>query len=62
MTQTPKPARFAQAGDTRTSAKISRDTISALSVAVLCVLLLLLFPSTTVVTLHPHPSEIQSVI
>lgn len=41
MTQTPKPARFAQAGDTRTSAKISRDTISALSVAVLCVLLLL---------------------
>ena len=41
MTQTPKPARFAQAGDTRTSAKISRDTISALSVAGLCVLLLL---------------------
>lgn len=41
MTQTPKPARFAQAGDSRTSAKISRDTISALSVAGLCVLLLL---------------------
>ncbi|MGV8987277.1 MAG: ABC transporter permease [Cypionkella sp.] len=33
--------RFAQAGDTRTSARISRETISAASVAVLCVLLLL---------------------
>ncbi len=33
--------RFAQAGDKRTSAKISRETISATTVAVLCVLLLL---------------------
>lgn len=32
--------RFAQAGDTRTSAKVSRETISAATVAVLCVLLL----------------------
>jgi ribose transport system permease protein len=41
MKQAPEPARFAQAGDTRTSARFSRDTISAVSVAVLCVLLLL---------------------
>lgn len=34
-------AQFAQAGDTRTSARVSRETISAVTVAVLCVLLLL---------------------
>ena len=33
--------RFAQGNDTRTSARISRETISAVTVAVLCVLLLL---------------------
>lgn len=32
---------FTQGGDTRTSAKVSRETISATSVAVLCVMLLL---------------------
>jgi ribose transport system permease protein len=40
MTQ-PPDTRFAQGGDTRTSAKVSRETISAALVAVLCVLLLL---------------------
>ncbi|MBC7736327.1 MAG: ABC transporter permease [Candidatus Saccharibacteria bacterium] len=40
MTQSPD-TRFAQSGDTRASARISRETISAASVAVLCVLLLL---------------------
>lgn len=35
------PARFAQAADTRTSARVSRETISAATVAILCVLLLL---------------------
>ncbi len=34
-------ARFSQAGDTRISSKVSRETISAVTVAVLCVLLLL---------------------
>ena len=39
---TPAPdTRFAQSGDTRTLARITRETISAASVAVLCVLLLL---------------------
>ena len=33
--------QFSQAGDTRASARISRETISAVSVAVLCVLMLL---------------------
>jgi ribose transport system permease protein len=34
-------SRFLQAGDTRASARISRETISAVSVAALCVLMLL---------------------
>lgn len=36
-----KDGRFAQSGDTRTSARISGETISSAAVAVLCVLLLL---------------------
>ncbi|OYU19345.1 MAG: sugar ABC transporter permease [Rhodobacteraceae bacterium PARR1] len=41
MTQKQDPQTLAQQGDTRGSAKLSRDTISAATVAVLCVLLLL---------------------
>ena len=45
MTGSPQPgqtdSRYLQAGDTRTSARISRETISAVTVAILCMLLLL---------------------
>lgn len=41
MTQSKDPARLAQQGDTRGSAKVSRDTTSVITVAALCVLLLL---------------------